>query len=238
MRLRGSRRLMFRRAGRLASLTAILLVFSIVIVPLDTASGFPVPDVLSWLPARPGHAVPVEPGAPPRSRAVGLETYVSADVTTADGGAGRVPGRGVGALDPYVAPLVRRAPVFSTGSAVLAGVAPQVDDQYPPSGYNVPTLTPELLVAAHDPDSSSGAMTFDFLVYDSAGVKIAESGWITARQWVVPAGKLVWGKRYSWTVGARDGSGAVSTSQTLNALATPVPQPPVTSELSQNDGRG
>ncbi|WP_204015423.1 LamG-like jellyroll fold domain-containing protein, partial [Virgisporangium aurantiacum] len=68
--------------------------------------------------------------------------------------------------------------------------------------------------------------------------KIAESGWITARQWVVPAGKLVWGKRYSWTVGAKDGSGAVSTSQTLNALATPVPQPPITSELSQNDGKG
>src|SRR5688572_31262627 len=110
---RGSLQHWFRGARRIAALTAALLVLSMVVVDQDLPSdgpNFPLSGLWSWLPARPGHAVPVEPGAPPRSRAVGLETYVSADVTTADGGAGGVPGRGVGALDPYVAPLVQRAP--------------------------------------------------------------------------------------------------------------------------------
>ncbi|WP_204008638.1 LamG-like jellyroll fold domain-containing protein [Virgisporangium aurantiacum] len=211
---------------------------------MEEVSGFPVPDILAWLPARPGHAAPPEPGPPAVSRAAGVPTHLPAEATTADGGAGRAPGRGVDALDPYVAPprVARPAtttePLRDKASTLLAGVAPQVDDQYPPSGYSPPTLTPELLVAAHDPDASAGAMAYDFLVYDAAGTKIADSGWITSRAWTVPSGKLQWGKRYSWTVGAMDGTGAVSTSQTLNALSTQVPQPPITSELSQNDGRG
>jgi RHS repeat-associated protein len=117
------------------------------------------------------------------------------------------------------------------------GVPPQVDKQYPPAGYSAPTLTPELLVAAHDPDSWPSALTYDFIVYNSAGTNIAESGWTASRTWVVPAGKLTWGQSYSWTVGAKDGY-FTSTSQRLNPFSTPVPQPLITSALAQNSGRG
>ncbi|WP_344615052.1 LamG-like jellyroll fold domain-containing protein [Dactylosporangium salmoneum] len=118
-----------------------------------------------------------------------------------------------------------------------AGMSPQVDEQFPPSGYSVPTLTPELLVAAHDPDSFPNPLTYDFAVYDKNGTKIIESGWISSRSWVVPAGTLAWGQTYNWTVVANDGY-STSSSQTVNALSTPVPQPLVTSELAQNGGQG
>ncbi|MGI5239197.1 LamG-like jellyroll fold domain-containing protein [Dactylosporangium sp. CA-139066] len=118
-----------------------------------------------------------------------------------------------------------------------AGVSPQVDQQFPPSGYSAPTLTPELLVAAHDPDSWPNPLTYDFAVYDKGGAKVAESGWISSRSWVVPAGILAWGQTYNWTVTANDGY-STSVSQTVNALSTPVPQPLVTSELAQNGGQG
>ncbi|MEV4760629.1 LamG-like jellyroll fold domain-containing protein [Micromonospora sp. NPDC049559] len=114
--------------------------------------------------------------------------------------------------------------------------APQVDAQYPPSGRAVTTLTPELLVAAHDPDSPH-ALTYQFLVYDGDGTVVADSGWISSRSWSVPAGKLKWAESYRWTVGAKDGS-LVSTSQRLNDFTTPVPQPFITSALAQNGGAG
>src|SRR6266498_4229769 len=188
----------------------------------------------------------------PSGTAAGKRHYVPTDATTADGGAGRPPGKGIGALAPYSpqAPKVSQTTtpaltgditttdLTTTDFTIMTAVPPQVDAQYPPAGYASPTLTPELLVAAHDPDASPGTMTYDFLVYNSAGTKIADSGWITSRTWVVPAGKLVWGQTYSWTVGAKDGAALLSTSQRLNSLATPVPQPLITSGLAQNDGRG
>ncbi|ASW53379.1 LamG-like jellyroll fold domain-containing protein [Plantactinospora sp. KBS50] len=117
------------------------------------------------------------------------------------------------------------------------GSAPQVDAQYPPSGYAVPSLTPELLAAAHDPDSFPNSLTYDFAVFDSHATKIADSGWIASRSWVVPAGKLTWGQDYQWTVTASDGYFG-STSQTTNIFSTPVPQPLITSGLAQNGDQG
>jgi RHS repeat-associated protein len=121
--------------------------------------------------------------------------------------------------------------------AYTPNVAPQVDAQYPPSGYAASTLTPELLVAGHDPDAWPNPVQYDFVVYDKDGNKAAESGWTAAANWRVPAGKLSWGQTYQWTVLASDGFLA-SSSQTLNALGTPVPQPVVTSGLAQNGGQG
>ncbi|GAB3143529.1 hypothetical protein GCM10027290_19980 [Micromonospora sonneratiae] len=119
-----------------------------------------------------------------------------------------------------------------------AGVRPQVDAQYPPHGHAVSSLTPELLVAAHDPDSyPPNPLTYNFAVYDRAGNKIKESGPITSRSWVVPTGTLAWGQTYHWTVLASDGF-LTSSSQTINTLTTPVPQPLITSGLGQNGGQG
>src|SRR6266498_2561342 len=121
--------------------------------------------------------------------------------------------------------------------AYTSNVAPQVDAQYPPSGYAATTLTPELLVAGRDPDAWPNPVQYDFLVYDKDSNKIAESGWTAATNWRVPAAKLSWGQTYRWTVLASDGFLA-SSSQTLNVLSTPVPQPVVTSGLAQNGGQG
>ena len=115
--------------------------------------------------------------------------------------------------------------------------APQVNQQYPGFGYSAPTLTPQLLLAATDPDNWPSALSYNFQVYDKDANKIVESGPVAQASWVVPAGKLRWGQSYSWTAVAWDGSQG-STSQTINLFTTGVPQPAVTSGLSQNGGQG
>ncbi|GAA0516934.1 hypothetical protein Ade02nite_84890 [Paractinoplanes deccanensis] len=164
-----------------------------------------------------------------------------ASATTADGGAGRAPGKGIGALPPDV-PEKRTVKKSTSPRAVgaadfAANVAPQIDAQYPASGAPVPTLTPELLAAASDPDGGPSAIRYSFTVYDAAGAVVAQSGAVAARGWTVPAGVLRWGKTYAWTVSASDGS-ATSTSQQLHGLQPRFPQPLVTTGLSQNGGRG
>ena len=115
--------------------------------------------------------------------------------------------------------------------------APQVDSQYPGFGASSSTLTPQLLASASDPDAWPQALSYNFQVYDKDANKIAESGATSTPAWTVPAGKLRWGQSYSWTVAAWDGHSS-SSSQTINLLSTSVPQPAVTSTLSQNGGKG
>src|SRR6202030_298655 len=56
--------------------------------------------------------------------------------------------------------------------------------------------------------------------------------------WTVPAGKLKWGQTYWWGVVSSDGTNT-SPAPNLQSLTTTVPQPLVTSALSQNsDSRG
>ena len=62
---------------------------------------------------------------------------------------------------------------------------------------------------------------------------MASSGETSATDWTVPSGKLTWGQTYYWTVQDSDGVDT-SSSGTTNYFATPVPQPLVTSGLSQN----
>ncbi len=131
---------------------------------------------------------------------------------------------------------------FDSAAAALVvtfddNVAPQVDSQYPLAGHAAPTLTPQLIAVARDPDAYPGGLTLTFQVYDKDGTKVADSGAIGDSSWKVPAGALRWGESYVWTVIAFDGNLA-SSSQTMNALMTPVPQPLITSGLSQNDDKG
>ena len=202
----------------------------------------PVSWLWTWLRPAVAAADPSVGGVPKQwsGTAAGKEHYVSGDATKAKGGNGLPPGKGIGALDPYTPPVqeVKETTTPSLdGVGIMVAVPPQIDAQYPPTGYATPTLTPELLVAAHDPDSTA-ALSYNFLVYNSTGTKIADSGWIASRAWVVPSGTFVWGQTYSWTAGARDAGALLSTSQRLNAISTAVPQPLITSGLAQNDGRG
>ncbi len=119
---------------------------------------------------------------------------------------------------------------------------PQVETQYPAHGYNSPTLTPELLVSARDPNNwPNSPLTYRFFISEVNGetvTPVADSGgYSPATSWVVPQGVLAWAKNYVWTVQAWDGKDA-SVSQSWNSLSTQVAQPPITSELSQNGGKG
>src|SRR5439155_25063359 len=67
------------------------------------------------------------------------------------------------------------------------------------------------------------------------GVRVAPSSQQSPGVWQVPAGTLTWGRSYAWVVSAFDGAlwGAPSPAA---FFSTAVPQPPVTSKLSQNTG--
>ena len=111
---------------------------------------------------------------------------------------------------------------------------PQVNDQWPSNGYNVPTLTPELIASGSDSDGDT--LGYDFTVYDASGNTLADSGWISSNDWDVPSGDLVWDQTYYWTVVAGDGTSSSPDPQVF-ALQTPVPQPLLYEGLSQ-DGSG
>ncbi|WP_172890491.1 LamG-like jellyroll fold domain-containing protein [Actinoplanes derwentensis] len=117
---------------------------------------------------------------------------------------------------------------------------PQVNEQYPAYGATTATLTPELIADAVDPDNWPKTLTYKFVVYDKDGKTVlADSGDPTAKpSWTVPAGKLKWNETYYWTVKITDGLLNNEKYLIKNALSTPVPQPPITSGLSQNSEQG
>ncbi|WP_431947191.1 LamG-like jellyroll fold domain-containing protein, partial [Micromonospora marina] len=116
---------------------------------------------------------------------------------------------------------------------------PQVNEQYPGYGQATQTLTPELLADAHDPDKFPKSLQYKFIVYGSDGkTQVATSNWLTKKSWIVPSGVLSWGESYYWTVQVSDGLLTNADALTKHLLVTPVPQPSITSGLSQNSGRG
>jgi YD repeat-containing protein len=115
-----------------------------------------------------------------------------------------------------------------------ADVAPQINSQYPPDNYNSSTLTPELIASGTDADDWPDALEYDFTVFNSSGTQVATSGDISSDDWTVPSGDLSWGETYYWTVTDFDGIDT-STTATTSYFSTPVPQPLITSGLSQND---
>ncbi|HEV2372371.1 MAG TPA: LamG-like jellyroll fold domain-containing protein [Streptosporangiaceae bacterium] len=114
-------------------------------------------------------------------------------------------------------------------------VPPQIDSMYPPDNLTSPTLTPELIASGHDPDNWPDPLQYDFTVYNSSGAVVADSGKVSSPDWVVPSGKLSWSQGYLWSVQDFDGY-SWSNSRTVNSFTTVVPQPLITSSLSQNNG--
>jgi large repetitive protein len=115
-------------------------------------------------------------------------------------------------------------------------VPPQIDTAYPPDNETATTLTPELMATGHDPDAwpSNGSIQYSFTVYDKDGHQLATSGTVNNADWVVPPGVLKWAQSYFWTVQTYDGNAWSDPNASLYALSTPVPQPAITSSLSQN----
>jgi RHS repeat-associated protein len=117
-------------------------------------------------------------------------------------------------------------------------IAPQVDSMYPQNAGTVSTLTPELTATGHDMDNSpTSPVKFDFTIDDSNGALVVDSGLIAGGDWIVPSGPLRWGQQYEWTVRTYDGS--YYSNEAWNSLTVEAPEPPITSNLSQNsDGLG
>jgi hypothetical protein len=116
----------------------------------------------------------------------------------------------------------------------LADTPPQINKQYPPNNYNSTTLTPELLAEGADPDNWPDALQYDFTVYNASGTQVATSGKISSGDWTVPASAdLSWGQTYYWVAQDYDGLDW-NVDPEISYFSTPVPQPLVTSGLSQN----
>ncbi|WP_157545167.1 LamG-like jellyroll fold domain-containing protein [Hamadaea tsunoensis] len=119
-------------------------------------------------------------------------------------------------------------------------VAPQVDTTYPANNTIMESLTPQLVVRAHDPDKyPNKPLAYSFAVYtpDNLTTAVATSGWVNSTTWTVPAGKLKWNGTYVWRVVPSDYV-TMGTWTPYMAFTTPVPQPVLTSTLAQNPGKG
>ncbi|GAA2332444.1 LamG-like jellyroll fold domain-containing protein [Dactylosporangium salmoneum] len=115
---------------------------------------------------------------------------------------------------------------------------PVVTSMVPPYGYASPTLTPELQVVAYDPDNAPNpSLSYTFEVHDKNNALVWKSASQAAPTIRVPAGLLKWGESYSWIAYAFDGSFNQGV-QDWYSFSTPVPQPDITSTLSQNGELG
>ncbi|MGW5196736.1 LamG-like jellyroll fold domain-containing protein [Streptomyces spiralis] len=114
--------------------------------------------------------------------------------------------------------------------------APQLYEQFPQDNAVVGTTQPELTAWAGGANSTSGSNNqYLFQVFDASGAtKIADSGLLSTGDWTVPAGKLAWGKSYTWAVQAYDATTKLYSPAELYSLSVQVPQPVITSGLSQN----
>jgi RHS repeat-associated protein len=113
-------------------------------------------------------------------------------------------------------------------------VPPVITAAYPQNGYQTPTLTPQLWAQGKDIDALSGStLSYNYKVCpgtDMSATTCFTSGFQSSPGWVVPAGKLSWGKTYGWYGQVKDAS-STTTSPTITLL-TSVPQPAVVSDLA------
>ncbi|MFG2883521.1 LamG-like jellyroll fold domain-containing protein [Streptomyces sp. NPDC048297] len=119
-------------------------------------------------------------------------------------------------------------------------IAPVVKEQFPPNGYQAQTLTPQLWAAGVDIDAPPGSSLqykFEICESDKDGkpTGCTTSAYQTGSAYPVPSGRLQWGKTYLWRGFVKDASNEVPTAQM--ALVATVPQPEITSRLSQAQGK-
>ncbi|WP_432978319.1 LamG-like jellyroll fold domain-containing protein [Dactylosporangium sp. CA-233914] len=115
---------------------------------------------------------------------------------------------------------------------------PVVTSNLPPYGYSVTSLTPELQVVAYDPDHAPNAnLQYNFVVQDKNGANVWTSGFQASPALRVPADKLKWGEQYYWIAYANDGA-STQINEDWYTFSTNVPQPDITSTLSQNGDLG
>ncbi|WP_229403395.1 LamG-like jellyroll fold domain-containing protein [Micromonospora okii] len=114
-------------------------------------------------------------------------------------------------------------------------VPPVVQEIYPDNGYQAPTLTPLLWARAVDTDAPPGAtLSFKFEVCDrtdaGAATNCTNSGYQAKQSWVVPSGRMSWGKSYLWRSYVKDVANEVVSPDSV--LLTSVPQPDLLSRIA------
>ncbi|MGW0556181.1 polymorphic toxin-type HINT domain-containing protein [Streptomyces sp. NPDC002926] len=119
-------------------------------------------------------------------------------------------------------------------------IAPVVKEQYPPNGYQAQTLTPQLWASGVDIDAPPGsALQYKYEICeadkDGKPTGCTTSAYQTSSAYPIPAGRLKWGKTYLWRGFVKDASNEVPTAQI--ALVAAVPQPEITSRLSEAQGK-
>ncbi|WP_029553362.1 DNRLRE domain-containing protein, partial [Streptomyces somaliensis] len=119
-------------------------------------------------------------------------------------------------------------------------IAPVVKEQFPPNGYQAQTLTPQLWAAGTDIDAPPGSTLqykFEICESDKDGkpTGCTTSAYQTSSAYPVPSGRLKWGRTYLWRGFVKDATNEVPTAQV--ALIAAVPQPEITSRLSEAQGR-
>lgn len=119
-------------------------------------------------------------------------------------------------------------------------IAPVVKEQFPPNGYQAQTLTPQLWAAGTDIDAPPGSTLqykFEICESDKDGKPTActTSAYQTSSAYPIPSGRLKWGKTYLWRGFVKDATNEVPTAQV--ALVAAVPQPEITSRLSEAQGK-
>lgn len=119
-------------------------------------------------------------------------------------------------------------------------IAPVVKEQFPGNGYQAQTLTPQLWASGVDIDAPPGsALRYKYEICeadkDGKPTGCTTSAYQTSSAYPVPAGRLKWGKTYLWRGFVKDASNEVPTAQI--ALVAAVPQPEITSRLSEAQGK-
>ncbi|MEU8160051.1 polymorphic toxin-type HINT domain-containing protein [Micromonospora parva] len=114
-------------------------------------------------------------------------------------------------------------------------VPPVVQELYPENGYQAPTLTPLLWARAVDTDAAPGAtLSFKFEICDrtdaGAATNCTNSGYQAKQSWVVPAGRMVWGKSYLWRSYVKDSASEVTSP--YSTMFSSVPQPDLLSRIA------
>ncbi|WP_344825912.1 LamG-like jellyroll fold domain-containing protein [Actinocorallia longicatena] len=119
-------------------------------------------------------------------------------------------------------------------------IPPRLRNQAPADGNVFDTLTPTLS-ATGEVDPAATTKQIRFKVYNDASTLVADSGnqntTDSLASWTVPAGALTWGKSYYWTAQSYDGT-TYSSNPPWLTFSVQVPQPTITSSLSQNSDRG
>jgi RHS repeat-associated protein len=112
---------------------------------------------------------------------------------------------------------------------------------WPLNGSQAMSLTPQLWADGLDPDAAESTLKYSFRICEVVGTNhtvgcFFSGDYTPSKTWVVPAGKLAWNREYEWNIYVMDNDGSYTIGPPIT-LFTDVPQPVITSRLSNGEGK-